>query len=113
MSQFMLFLRGGEGSSSNLSPAEAEALRAPYAAWAGKLANEGKLVNADEVEGNFYRLSRPNGHVVTEGPLPEDPNGISGYFVIRVESKQEALAIAEACPILNNGGTVELHRIIA
>jgi len=112
MAQFMLFLRGGEGSSTNLSPAEAEALRAPYSRWAGKLAQEGKLVNADEVDGSYFRLSRPNGHVVTEGPLPEARDGIGGYFLIRVESDQEALDIARACPILERGGVVDLHRIV-
>jgi hypothetical protein len=112
MAQFMLFLRGGEGSSTNLSPAEAEALRAPYSRWAGKLAQESKLVNADEIDGQFYRLSRPNGHVVTEGPLPETTDGIGGYFLIRVDTEQEALDIAQVCPILDRGGVVELHRIV-
>src|SRR5262245_34935529 len=86
MAQYILFVRGGGGSSTELTPAESEALRAPYAAWAGKLGQEGRLVNADEVDENFYRLTRPNGRVVTEGPLTPEPNAIGGYFIFRADS---------------------------
>lgn len=112
MAQFMLFLRGGQAGGVEMTPAQAEANRAPYAAWAGKLRTEGKLVSAEEVDGQHLVLHRNNGHVVTEGPFPETLETIGGYFLIRVEDEPDARAIAEACPILERGGKVYLHRII-
>lgn len=112
MGQYMLFVRGGENAGRTLTAEQAEAAREPYSLWAGNLHNEGKLVYADEIEERFFRLSRPKGDVVTEGPLPGTRDGVHGYFVFKAYSEQQALEIARACPILEHGGFVELHRII-
>lgn len=112
MAQYMLFLRGGEASGVAMTPAQAEANRAPYMAWAGKLRREGKLISAKEVDGQHLVVHRPNGHVVTDGPFPETRETIGGYFLIQVNDAQEAIEIAQACPILDRGGQVDLHRII-
>lgn len=112
MAQYMLFLRGGEVTDGERTPEESEQIRSPYAAWAGKLHREGKLVSAEEVDGQHVTLRRPNGHVVTDGPFPETRETIGGYFLIKVEDEKEALEIAAACPILERGGQVDLHKII-
>ena len=39
-------------------------------------------------------------------------NPISGYAVVNVGSMDEALAIAKGCPILDDGGSVEVAELM-
>ncbi len=40
----------------------------------------------------------------------DDKNTVGGYLVISAKNLAEAAMIAKGCPILNNGGTVELRQ---
>lgn len=67
------------------------------------------------------RLSRPlqgwdtSGRVlksnktVLNGPYAEIKESIGGLIIIKAESYEDALEVAQGCPILNLGGTVELR----
>ena len=53
------------------------------------------------------------GDVVTDGPFVETKEAIGGYFLLSVETIEEAVKIAQDCPGLPYGVTVEVRPIAA
>ncbi|MBX9601163.1 MAG: YciI family protein [Bryobacteraceae bacterium] len=61
--------------------------------WAGDLRSQGLLVSGVKLK-------------------PEaDPEAVSGYFVIRARSRQQADEIARSCPHARQGGAVDLRMV--
>jgi hypothetical protein len=109
---WMLLLRGGEPSSETLSPDEIQAMIQPYIDWSNRLRAEGRHVGGDELA-DGGRTVRMNGDsVVVDGPFTETKEAIGGYFLIRASSDEDAADVASGCPILRNGGFVEVRRIV-
>lgn len=115
MSQFMLFIRGGNNVSANLSPEEIQASIKRFSDWARKLQAQGKLIAAEKLKDNTGLLfSTKNGQVVMDGPFAETKETIGGYFVIEAKDTEEAIQITKECPALTGeGGMVELREIEA
>jgi hypothetical protein len=49
--------------------------------------------------------------VVTDGPFTESKEVIGGYWMIEVESREEAIAWAKRCPAANNE-TIEIRQVM-
>lgn len=115
MSQFMLFIRGGNEVSVKLSPEEIQASIKRFSDWARKLHTEGKLVGAEKLKDNTGLLfSTKNGQVVMDGPFAETKETIGGYFIFEAKNLEEAIQITKECPALtDDGGLVELREIEA
>jgi hypothetical protein len=62
------------------------------------------------------RLFDPSGKIVTKdksfanGPFVEITQSIGGFVVITAADYNEAVAIAQHCPVLKLGGTVEVRQ---
>jgi len=62
------------------------------------------------------RLFDPSGRIVTKdksftnGPFVEITQSIGGFVVITATDYNEAVAIAQRCPVLEIGGTVEVRQ---
>jgi len=50
---------------------------------------------------------------VIDGPYTESKDIVGGYYLIQAATGAEALAIAQRCPHLANGGSVELRPAFA
>jgi len=50
---------------------------------------------------------------VADGPFAESKEAIGGYFLLKVESLDEAVAIARECPGLAFGAKVEVRPLLA
>ena len=48
---------------------------------------------------------------VVNGPFGGD-HVMGGYFVVSASSLEEATELAKGCPVLGNGGTVEVRPIM-
>ena len=100
MPNFMFAYHGG---SAPQSPEEAEKVMAEWNAWFGSIGN-------GVVEpGNPVGLSK----TVSVSGIADDggSNPISGYSVIAADTIEAACEIAQACPIVNDGGSVEVAEI--
>lgn len=51
-------------------------------------------------------------NVVTDGPYIESKELVSGYYLIKADSLEEATELAKGCPVLRLGGTVEVREIM-
>ena len=58
-------------------------------------------------------VSGKNGQFVADGPFVESKETIGGYFLLSVNSAEEAVAIARDCPGLQYGMRVEVRPVAA
>jgi hypothetical protein len=92
-----------EGSRFDQGGATHQQLVGEYRAWAGSLAERGKLVEASEL-GEEERLLSGAGESTRAAA-----GTISGFFIVRAVDMTEAAAIAATCPHLKYGGEVAVR----
>ena len=109
MKKFMLLIRGEERFAA-LSPAEMQATVQAYSDWAKKLKAEGRIVDAEGLQGSGRVLTGQDG-VVTDGPFPETKEMVGGYYIYTADSLDHAVEIGRACPALTYGGSIEIRPI--
>jgi hypothetical protein len=74
--------------------------------WVDELANSGNYIAAEPLTtvGRYVT----NSGVLSDGPFIEAKEAISGYFIIQAGSLDEAVALAQHCPLLP-AGEVEIE----
>lgn len=83
----------------------------PYQDWIAGIAAANKLVSPPkrwDVDGRV--IAAPG--VVKEGPYAEKNHSIGGLFLIKAKNYEEAVTIAEKCPIIQYGAVVEVRQAI-
>lgn len=111
MSEFMLLLRGGDEGYQNFTEAEIEAMLGRYRQWASDLAQNGQLLDAFKLKDGGQMLKKRGTTVAVDGPFTETKETIGGYYMIHAADFAEAEALAQACPIFDVGGFVEIRKI--
>ncbi len=101
--RFLLMLL--EPADAPLPAAEEAARVVEYRNWAGELAQDGMLDAGEKLAWD--------GNVVggTEIPVAAAVERVTGFFIVRAESLDEALGLARACPHAVHGGRVEVREI--
>ena len=79
-----------------------------FADWAKGVSNDISYGNRLKPEGRI--ISGRNGEVVSE--VKFDENLVGGYITTEAEDYEQAVAKLKGCPILENGGTVEVREIL-
>jgi hypothetical protein len=80
-------------------------------AWYDGLAAEGKLQHGHPLEMKGRVVSGARGERVVDGPFAEAKEAIGGYFLLTVGSLDEATEIAQRCPNLRHGMSVEVRPV--
>ena len=93
----------------NLSPEEIQQGMARFTAWFERLRNEGRFRGGGPLMHEGKIIARRN--LVTDGPFAESKEAIAGYFIIQADSLEQAAEIANGCPGLEFGQTVEVRPI--
>lgn len=113
-SSFMLFFRNaGPDTHAHLTPAQKSAMAQQWNDWVERLAAQGKLPHAHPLGLGGRVVSGPTGQRVTDGPYAEAKEVVGGYFFLTVADLDEATAIAQQCPGLPLGLTVEVRPVAA
>ena len=111
MKEFVLFIRDGGNNLDNMSPEELQRHIKKFGSYIDNLMKEGKLKSAQPLEINGRIVSGKNG-VIKDGPFVESKEVIGGYFHIVAEDLDEAVEIAKANPLFQNGvGEIEVRPI--
>src|SRR5512140_550381 len=110
--EYMLLFRGNDWSKG-LSAEEMQQVSDRWMAWFKRLTDEGKAVAGSPLEPEGKIVSGKNGRVVADGPFAESKEAIGGYFLLRVNTLDEAVAIAKGCPGLQYGAVVEVRPVAA
>ncbi|HMD51960.1 MAG TPA: hypothetical protein VKG62_04540 [Solirubrobacteraceae bacterium] len=98
MTNYVLAYTGGGMASTD---AEREAAMAAWGAWFGSLGSA--IVDAGNPFGPSMTVA--SGGAVSEGGNSE----LTGYTVVQAEDLASAGELAKGCPVLSNGGTVEVY----
>ena len=107
---YMLIFRGTDWHKG-LSPEEMQQVSDQWMRWFKRLTEEGKVIAGNPLEKEGKVVSGKNGRVVSDGPFAESKEAIGGYFLLKVDTMDEALAIAKECPGLAYGIRVEVRPV--
>jgi hypothetical protein len=107
--EYMLIFRGTE--YKGLSAEQIQQVTDQWMAWFKRQSDQGKVITGRPLEREGRIVSGKNGKVVADGPFLEAKEAIGGYFVLQVDSMDEAVAIAKECPGLPYGVQVEVRQL--
>ena len=110
MKEFMMIFRNEYNPAFKPSPEQMQTSIKQWQDWIGGIAAQGKFVSTNRL-GFQGKTLKPN-NVITDGPYVEVKEMIGGYILVKANSLDEALQLAEGCPILNIGGNVEVRDIM-
>jgi hypothetical protein len=108
---YMLIFRGNDWHKG-LSPEEMQRVANDWMAWFKRLTEQGKAVAGNPLAPEGKIVSGKNGRVVADGPFAESKEAIGGYFLLKVDSLDEAVAIAQQCPGLPHGAKIEVRPVM-
>jgi len=109
-SEYMLLFRGNDWHKG-LSPEQMQNIANQWMAWFKRLTEQGKALAGNPLEREGKIVSGANGRVVSDGPFVESKEAIGGYFLLRVDTLDAAVAIAKECPGLPYGVRVEVRPV--
>ena len=110
MTDYMLLFRHALSADAQPSPEEIQASMKQWQDWIGGIAAQGKFVSTNMLshEGKVLKA----GGMVTDGPFVEIRETLGGYLTLKAESMEDALTLANGCPIFSYGGNVEIRPIM-
>jgi hypothetical protein len=111
MNQYMVLLHSTRGDWAKFPDEEQRALLGKYEAWAAKLGKQEKLIVGSELRENYRTIKAEKGKIHVDGPFAETKEIITGYFVIRAETIEEASEAAKECPALLHGDWVQVYEM--
>jgi hypothetical protein len=113
MKEFMMIFRSEINESFGPSPEQMQQMQLDvqkWLDWFGGIAAQGRIVNANRLSFEGKTL-KPN-NIIVDGPYAEVKEIIGGYVVVKAADLDEAMKLAQGCPILNHGGHVEVRSVM-
>lgn len=110
MKEYILLFRGGFERIIDQSPEEFSANMEQWKQWLSGLGKAGKVVAAQPLIPTGKQVVG-KGRTVVDGPFAEGKEILGGYLVCKAESYDEAIVIANGCPVLDTGGIVEIREV--
>lgn len=112
MEEFLLIFRRDFASKEDqASPEQMQNHLRKWQEWFGKLTAEDKLSRPLQQWDRAGKIVRPGKHVLN-GPYAEIKESIGGMCFVKARNYDEAVEIAEGCPILELNGNVEIRRAV-
>src|SRR5690242_9513614 len=108
-SEYMLLFKSTDWYNG-LSPEQMQTVAGQWMAWFQRLKDQGRALAGSPLE-REGRVVSGNGRVVSDGPFAESKETIGGYFLLKVKTLDEAVAIAKECPGLPYGAVVEVRPV--
>lgn len=112
MKDFVLIFRNSTNASAQPSPEQMQQMLSSWMNWMASIAAQNKLVD----RGNRLSMSAAKtvggDGTITDGPFTEIKEFINGYTIVKAETIDGAVAIAQECPILKIGGKVEVRAVV-
>jgi hypothetical protein len=112
--QYLLLIYDEEAKWAGLSEDERNALYGEYMAFTNELRDSGGYVAADQLQpvgtATVVRI-RDGEQLTTDGPFAETKEQLGGYYLIEVESLDEAIEWAAKIPSARTG-TIEVRPVV-
>jgi len=106
----MIFRNEKSDGSKIPSEEQMQLIMSEWQSWIKGIAANGKFSGTNRLypEG---RTLKP-GNIVTDGPYAEVKEMIGGYLIVKADSLEEAVKMAESCPNIKYGGNVEVRTVM-
>jgi hypothetical protein len=108
---YLLLFRGTEWHRE-VSPDDMQKMMTTWMSWFNRLIAEGRCKGGQSLGPEAKVVSGKMKNVV-DGPYAEAKESVAGYFLLSVSSMEEAAEIAQECPGLAYGMTVEIRPLLA
>ena len=108
--EHLLLIRGTHWNHG-MSPAELQRVMTDFYTWVDGLSRGGILRGAQPLMEDGKLITGAKGASVTDGVFAESKEAIAGYFLLAVASTDEAVRLAQACPILAYGAQIEVRPV--
>ena len=113
-SRFMLLFRNaGPETHAHLTPEQKSAMAKHWNDWVERLSRAGQFQHGQPLALGGRVVSGATGERVTDGPYAEAKEAVGGYICITAADLDEATAIAQQCPGLVLGLSVEVRPLAA
>ena len=112
--QYMLLIYGDDSSWETLTPEQQQEMGAKYFAFTEELRSAGKMVAGDALQPISTATSvrvRDGETLATDGPFAETKEVLGGYYLIDVDTLDEALEWAAKIPGAAYG-TIEVRPVV-
>jgi hypothetical protein len=109
-SEYLLLFRGTDWHKG-LSAEEIQEVVKQMYAWLDRLTAAGKAKAGKPLFPEGKVVSQKKGRSVADGPFAESKEAIGGFFLLEVESIDEAAEIAKDFPGLNYGASGEVRPV--
>jgi hypothetical protein len=81
-----------------------------WGSWIQGLAQAGKFKGGEPLE-RGGKVVAGTSKLITDGPFAESKEIVGGYLIVTAVSLDEATMMSKGCPILEEGGSVEVRQI--
>ncbi len=112
--QYMLLIYGSGDSWQTLTPEQQQEIGAAYFAFTEELQGAGKMVGGDALQPITTATSvrvRNGETLTTDGPFAETKEVLGGYYLIDVDTLDQALEWAAKIPGAAHG-TIEVRPVV-
>ena len=106
----MMIFRNDYNPSFKPTPEQMQASIKQWQDWIGGIAAQGKFVSTNRL-GFQGKTLKPN-NIIADGPYAEVKEIVGGYILVKATNIDDAIKLAEGCPILNIGGHVEVRNVL-
>lgn len=103
MTKYLLTFHGAGMAEFPDDPAEVEKLMGAWGAWYGSM-GDALVDGGAPVSGSSA--------IGPDGSATESPAGLTGYTIIDVTDEAAATKIAQGCPVLEGGSSVQISALI-
>ena len=109
MNKYMLILFENGDAYNDFSPEDMQKEFDIHMKWIEEL---GDHYESGEPLEHAAKSVQGKDKVVTDGPYIESKEMVSGYYLIKADSLEEATELSTGCPVLRLGGSVEVREIM-
>lgn len=92
------------------SPEVIQQILAAWGKWIEEVSKNGNLVDAGDGLQPTGKIVKPGG-IVSDGPFIESKELVGGYSIVQADTYDKAVVFAKTCPILFNGGWIEVREL--
>jgi hypothetical protein len=113
MSEFVFLFRIGQAEQQEAmgTPERAQQSMQAWLAWMRDLEARKHLANPGQPLAPAGKVVRGQRRTVTDGPFIEVKDLVAGFIVVSARDLAQAAELANGCPILEGGGSVEVRPV--
>src|SRR5436190_7062987 len=114
MTDFIYLYRNDEAGrrDSMGTPEQAQQNMQRWIAWFQQLDSQGHLKDRGQPLDGNGKVVKGKHKTITDGPYVEAKDVIGGFTIVKARDLAHAAHLASDCPILQNGGSVEIRPVM-